>query len=208
MHIQQFEQSGCIITSANGQALAIDIGALTPVEKLAELSVGAVLVSHIHADHCSAEQIQALNPTTIYTGAECAAALAETGLPITEITADTEVQIGDFTVLPFEVDHGPNAPRVPTQNFGFLLKVDEQAIYFAGDMFIPSGIPVNGLSVDAALLPVGGHFTFDAKAAFAFAQQFASIGIIYPMHYEAVGPIDTAGKEKFAVLAAGTFTIA
>lgn len=208
MTITRYEQSGTIITSNSGQTLAIDIGSLTPIEKLANITVDHMLVSHIHADHCSADQITALSPAMVYTGAECAAALSETDITITEIAADTPVTIGDFTVTPFEVDHGPNAPQVPEQNFGFLIEVDEATIYFAGDMFTPSGMSVADLSVDVALLPVGGHFTFEAEAALAFAQQFASIDTIYPMHHEAVGPIDTEGGQKFTELASGTFTIA
>lgn len=208
MQIQQYEQSGCIITSQRGQTLAIDIGSLTPVEKLADITVDAMLVSHIHADHCSAEHVAALQPKELFTGAECARALAELDTAISIITAGEQFTTGDFTVTPFEVDHGPNAPRAPEQNFGFLITVDEQTIYFAGDMYTPSGIDVRELAVDVALLPVGGHYTFDAEAALAFAQRFARIGTIYPMHYEAVGPIDTAGKEKFTALASNQFTVA
>ncbi|MAZ30113.1 hypothetical protein CL655_02395 [bacterium] len=208
MEIAQFEQSGFIITSNVGETLAVDIGALTPAERLADVTVDAMLVSHIHADHCSAEHVTALAPATVYTGAECAVALHATGLTIEELKAGDTVETNGFTVTPFEVDHGPNAPQVPAQNFGFLIVVDDTTIYFAGDMYTASGMPVGELDVDIAMLPVGGHFTFNAEAAHAFAQQFKSIGTIYPMHYEAVGPIDTAGKEKFIALAANTFTVA
>jgi len=208
MTITTYEQSGLIITSDNGHKLAIDIGALTPLEKLNDVTVDSMLVSHIHADHCSAERVQTLAPDMIYTGAQCSSALAEINLPITEIEEGNSFTAADFIVTPFEVDHGPNAPVVPAQNFGFLIEVDEKKIYFAGDMYIPSGISVTDLSVDVALLPVGGHFTFDAQAALAFANQFKQISTIYPMHYEAVGPIDTTAANVFAQLAADSFTIA
>ncbi len=207
MHIKTFAQSGLIITSDSGQTLAIDIGALTPVESLADIQVDNMLVSHIHADHCSAEQIVALEPKVVYTGAECIQALTETNVPTQEITAEKEVVIGDFTVTTFEVDHGPNAPHVPEQNFGFVIRVDGKTIYFAGDMFTPSGIDVTTIAADVVIVPVGGHFTFDAEAAFDFTQQFKSIGVIYPVHHEAVGPIDVAGHERFAELAKNSYTV-
>ena len=206
MNITQYEQAGFIIESISGQIIALDIGALTPIEKLSDISVDYCLISHIHADHCSASHIAALTPSMVYTGAECRAALTDTGLATTEISDGDEVVAGDFTITVFEVDHGPNAPQVPAQNFGFMIVVDGQTIYFAGDMYTPSGIDVTELSVDVALLPVGGHFTFDAEAAFTFAQTFKGIGTIYPMHYEAVKSIDTSGKEKFRALAAEMFT--
>ena len=207
MKITTFEQSGLIITSENGQTLAIDIGALTPVASLTDTKVDNMLVSHIHADHCSVEQIIALQPQQVYTGTECIEQLAESGVQTVEITDGVEVKIGDFSVTPFEVDHGPNAPRVPAQNFGFLIKIDGKLIYFAGDMFTPSGITVNDIEADIVIVPVGGHFTLDAEAAFAFVQQFKSIGLIYPVHHEAIGQIDTNGHTKFAQLAEGIYEV-
>ena len=207
MTITQYEQSGLIITSKNGQTLAIDIGALTPIEQLADMTVDAMLISHIHADHCSAPQVQTLSPNMLYAGAECLESLQEEKILVTTIAANDTFSSGDFTITPFDVDHGPNAPQVPQQNFGFLIEVDESVIYFAGDMYTQLDIDVSEISADAVCVPVGGHFTFDATEAFAFVQQFESIKTIYPMHYEAVGPIDVAGKEKFVALAHNLFTV-
>lgn len=208
MHIQQLEQSGYVITSQQGAVLAIDIGCLTPVERLAGMYIDTLLISHIHADHCAIEQVRALNPAMIFTGEECTAALAAAHVASTTVNAGETVVSGAFTIRPFVVDHGPHVTTVPAQNFGFLITVDGYTLYFAGDMYTPSGISVTELSVSAAFLPVGGHFTFDAEAALAFAQTFAHIDTIYPMHTEAVGQIDTHGKERFRALAAGTFTVA
>jgi len=53
MKLTKFEQSGFILETEKGFRLAFDIGNKTPVEKLAGISVDAMLVSHIHGDHFS-----------------------------------------------------------------------------------------------------------------------------------------------------------
>ena len=57
------------------------------------------------------------------------------------------------------------------------------SVYFAGDMFYPSGMGVSELEVAMALLPVGGFYTFGPEEAVAFAKSFKKIGKVLPMHY-------------------------
>jgi L-ascorbate metabolism protein UlaG (beta-lactamase superfamily) len=70
------------------------------------------------------------------------------------------------------------------ENFGFLITADNQTVYFAGDMFTPSGIDTSNLEVNFALLPVGGFYTFGPKEAITFAKQFKKINTLIPMHFE------------------------
>ncbi|MCR4279697.1 MAG: MBL fold metallo-hydrolase [Candidatus Zambryskibacteria bacterium] len=185
MKITQFEQSGFIIEMENGFKLAADIGHYTPVEKLAGISPDAMLVSHIHGDHFSIEQIKALAPKKIYLNRECIEALGEETLAseIVEVKVGDTVDIVGIKVQLFDVDHGPNIKVRPKENFGFLIECDGQKVYFAGDMFYPSGIDVSNLEVDVALIPVGTFYTFGPAEAAAFVKQFKKIGQILPMHY-------------------------
>ena len=202
MRITHLEQSGFIIETANGFVLAIDIGAFTPLENVAKLrssmKIDAMLVSHIHGDHFSVPHIKALAPTTLYLNEECIEAIGDEEL----ISAVVKVRVGkivsvagcpDMTVQFFDVDHGPNTKLRPRENFGFLIHVDGKSIYFAGDMFYPSGIEVTSLEVDYALLPVGTFYTFGPEQAVAFASTFKKIGEVIPMHYEK----DPATKDQF-----------
>jgi len=186
MHIQRFEQSGLIITNALGKTLAVDIASYTPLEKLGGVSVDAVIVSHIHGDHFSIDHIKALSPQKVYVGSECKETLGAGTFPfeIVEVKAGERIDIEGTQVTPFEVDHGPNASKKPRENFGFLFENEGDSIYFAGDMFYPSGIDVSGLEVATALLPVGGFYTFGPEEALAFARQFKKAGTASPMHYE------------------------
>ncbi|MEK7184871.1 MAG: hypothetical protein AAB683_01920 [Patescibacteria group bacterium] len=77
----------------------------------------------------------------------------------------------------------------PKENFGFLIEVVDannniKKIYFAGDMFDISGIPVTDLEVDYALIPIVTFYTFGPKEALIFVKQFKKVGEVIPMHYQ------------------------
>lgn len=186
MKLTKFEQSGFILEAENGFRLAMDIGAFTPLEKLEGVTADAMIVSHLHGDHFSVPQIKKFAPKKLYLNEECIEILGEETLvsEIVKVKLSDDKDIGGFKVKFFEVDHGPNVSIKPRENFGFLIEVDGQKIYFGGDIFYPSGIDVSNLEVDLALLPVGGFYTFGPEEALSFAKQFKMIGQIIPMHYE------------------------
>lgn len=194
MILTKFEQSGFVLESDAGFRLAIDIAGYTPIEKLEGVTVDAMLVSHIHGDHFSVPHIQKLAPKKVYLNEECIEALGEAkgseqlASEIVEVKVGETITIDDggdgITVQFFDVDHGPNASIRPRENFGFLIEMDGKKIYFAGDMFYPSGIDVSNLDIDFALLPIGSFYTFDPKEAAAFAKTFKKIKTIVSMHYE------------------------
>lgn len=186
MKLTKFEQSGFILETSNGFRLALDIGNKTSVEKLQGVTVDGMLVSHIHGDHFSLDQIKALLPKKLYLNQECIEIIGEEALPfeISKVKIGDEYMIDTIKVQFFNVDHGPNVSAPVQENFGFLITVDDKTIYFAGDMFYESGIDVSNLEVDIALLPVGTFYTFGPREAFEFAKKFKKIGKVIPMHYE------------------------
>lgn len=186
MKLTQFEQSGFILETNNGYKLAIDIGNYTALEKLNGISSDAMLISHIHGDHFSVEQIKKLSPKKLYINAECIEALGEETLSseIIQTKVDDVLDIDGIKVQFFDVDHGPNVKVKPRENFGFLIEADGKKVYFAGDMFNPSGIDVSELEVDVALIPVGTFYTFGPQEALSFVKQFKKVGKVTPMHYQ------------------------
>lgn len=210
MKITKFEQSGFIIESDSGFKLGIDIGVYTPLEKLADISCDTFIASHIHGDHFNIDRIKAMSPKKVFLNAECIETLGEESLPFEIITAHVgdEVSIEDFKVTFFNVDHGPNVSAPLAENFGVLIThTDGKAIYFAGDMFYPSGIDVANLEIDYALLPVGGHYTFGPQEALDFAKKFKKIGQIIPMHYEKNNFVYLERYNEFVELAKNSFNI-
>ena len=71
MKLTKLEQSGFIIEAENGFRLAIDIGNKTPISNLENIKVDAMIVSHVHGDHFSLEQIEKLSPKKLYLSNEC-----------------------------------------------------------------------------------------------------------------------------------------
>lgn len=199
--MERFEQSGFIFESDSGFRLAVDIGSMTPVDKLEGVKADAMIVSHIHGDHFSLDQIKKLSPPKLYINNECMETLGEEKLSseIIKTETNTKIKIGDMVVDIFSADHGPNVSL--KENFGFLITIDNQKIYFAGDMFYGSGMDVAELEVDYALLPIGTHYTFGPQEAFAFAKTFKKIGKLISMHDRKTPGL----KEQFLKLAEGNF---
>ena len=201
MKLERFEQSGFIIESDKGFRIGLDIGSMTPIEKLEGVKVDAMIASHIHRDHFCLDQIKKLVPKKLYINSECIETLGEEVLMSEIVTTETDsqIEIGDIKVQIFSVDHGPNVSL--KENFGFLFTVDNQKIYFPGDIFYPSGMDVTELEVDYAMLPIGTFYTFGPEEAFAFAKTFKKIGKLISMHDR-----NTPGlKEKFLELAKNDF---
>lgn len=186
MVLKKYEQSGFILETAAGFRLAFDIGNKTPLSNLEGVTVDAMLVSHIHGDHFSLDQIKKLNPKKVYLNHECIETLGEEQLSfeIVEVKVGDVITIDDIQVTFFNVDHGPNVSAPLAENFGFLITADNQTIYFAGDMYYASGIDVSELEVDYALIPVGTHYTFGPQEALDFAKKFKKIGTLISMHFE------------------------
>lgn len=186
MTLKKYEQSGFILETTAGFRLAFDLGNKTPLSNLEGVTVDAMLVSHIHGDHFSLDQIKKLNPKKVYLNHECIETLGEEQLPfeIIEVKVGDAVTIEDIHVSFFNVDHGPNVSAPLAENFGFLITSDNQTIYFAGDMYYASGIDVSELEVDYALIPIGTHYTFGPEDALDFAKKFKKIGTLISMHFE------------------------
>ena len=204
MKIERFDQSGFIFETEKGFRLALDVAVRTPLEKLDGVKpIDAFLVSHIHPDHLSLPHIQKLSPKKLYLNKECKEVIGEEILSfeVIDIQTNTKINIDEFTISIFDVDHGPNVSSPVKENFGFLIEVAGQRVYFTGDMFYDSGMDVSELEVDYALVPVGTFYTFGPEEAFAFIKKFKKIGKVIAMHERG----EHEHIEKFLSIASGTF---
>ena len=205
MKLIKFEQSGFILETNKGFRLAFDIGKYTLIERLEGVTVDAMIISHIHPDHFSLDQIKKLSPKKLYVGSQCKEVLGREIFPfeVVEIKTDSQINVGDIVMDIFNVDHGPNVSAPVKENFGFLITADNQKIYFAGEMFYESGIDVTNLEVNYAFFPIGGFYTFGPEEALVFARKFKKIEKIILMHYEK----NPETRDQFLKLAKGRFTV-
>jgi L-ascorbate metabolism protein UlaG (beta-lactamase superfamily) len=144
-----------------------------------------VLVTHGHADHCSAEKIGELRTKDTVVIAPKQSASKIGGKIITLKPGEEEI-VNGIRVKAVEACNtkrfkSPGKPWHPKgYGVGYIITVDGKTIYHAGDTdFIPEMKQLG--HVDIALLPTGDKYTMDndeaAEAAIAVNPKFA-----VPMH--------------------------
>ncbi|MGD1060141.1 MAG: MBL fold metallo-hydrolase [Methanomassiliicoccales archaeon] len=137
-----------------------------------------VLISHSHPDHWDEETVRSLTgPNT---------SIVAPHKPAKSIDGAKEIHEGESLSL-----NGIDVSAVPAYNIqriyhpkgkgvGYLVKLGGSTIYHAGDTdFIPEMSSLG--KVDVALLPIGGKFTMDVKAAAQAAKAIAP-AVVVPMH--------------------------
>lgn len=144
---------------------------------------GLVLITHDHYDHCSTEDLNKIRrEDTIVVTVQAAASKLKGDIRI--------VQPGDSLVaagIPIEAVPAYNIGKKfhPKQAgyVGFILTIDGQRIYHAGDTdLIPE---METLEADVALLPVSGTYVMTAEEAVR-AADLIEPKLIIPMHYGSI----------------------
>lgn len=84
---------------------------------------------------------------------------------------------------------------------GFVIKGDGQSVYHAGDTDVFSDMALIQRLHEprVGLIPIGGHFTMDARAAALACNEFLDLEVIVPMHYKTF-PMLADGAEEFKSL--------
>lgn len=149
MNIRKFRHS-CLVLEKDGQSLVIDPGEWSTDFIVPENVVG-VIVTHEHGDHFSLgwlQNIVATNPdAVIYAHADVTAKIPD--LATTAVTSGETKQIGNFAVQFTGGQHATIHPDYPVcANLG--VYVDNGALYYPGDSFVPAPDPVETLAVPAA----------------------------------------------------------
>jgi L-ascorbate metabolism protein UlaG (beta-lactamase superfamily) len=107
---------------------------------------------------------------------------------------------------PFSAEHG-----VPIGTAaGLLINLGGLTVYHAGDtcLFGDMKLIAARNPVDAALLPIGGHYTMDRHDA-AVAAEMIGAATVIPMHYDTFPPIETDSDAfKAEVESKTSFTVA
>jgi L-ascorbate metabolism protein UlaG (beta-lactamase superfamily) len=148
MRITKLEHAALILEEA-GRRLVIDPGGLTnPI--LDVTNVDAVVITHEHADHWTADQLQRLtgsNPGVPIYGPSGVVRAAE-GVDITTVAPGQTVEVGPWTLRFFGGNHAIIHASIPIiENVGVLVN---DRFFYPGDSFtVPVGVAVDTLAAPA-----------------------------------------------------------
>jgi L-ascorbate metabolism protein UlaG (beta-lactamase superfamily) len=187
MMIKWLGHSAFLITASDGTKIITDPytagsydGAVgyQPIKEDAQI----VTVSHEHPDHNDTKQIPG-KPTIV----------KEAG----------EHSIKGITISGFSCFHDESQGRERGANTVFTFEIDGVKICHLGDLGekLSAGSCKNLGPVDVLLIPVGGHFTIDAKTA-GEVVTILNPRVVIPMHYKTgvlgfpVAPVDDFLKNK------------
>lgn len=150
-----------------------------------------ILITHPHYDHCSIADIEKIikDGTIVVCPADCQSKIAKLNAGIELRTIDVGETI--------EIEKGIAVGGIPAYNpkkqfhpkserwLGYLLKINGNSIYHAGDTdLIPEMKKLTG-KVQVALLPIGGTYTMNAQEA-AEAATLIKPNLAIPIHWGSV----------------------
>lgn len=190
--------AGFLIES-EGSKLVVDAWKGAPTFPGTDLDdVDVVVVSHGHYDHCeSAPEIVTASGAPLVCIHEITFWAKERGVPEDRIIGMNKggtVEVGDWTLSMVDAVHSGGCPGpdehghaiVPGGSAaGWIIEApDGTRIYHAGDtaVFLDMQLIGEMHQPDVALLPIGGHFTMDARGA-ARAVELLGVDRVIPMHY-------------------------
>lgn len=201
--LTKFEQSAFLLhSSVANQTFGFDFGIFSREQVPSLPPMKGLFISHVHADHYSAENVKAIKAEKVFASAEVRDDLQQAGISSMKLVAHDLVGLGAIEARVFEVDHGPISK--PISNLGFAIQIEDKRILFCGDMKVAALVP--DVKFDVVLVPVcGGAVIFDAAEAMVFLKGLQHPGMVIPIHYH--GQADPESGDRFARLCAGAFNV-
>jgi L-ascorbate metabolism protein UlaG (beta-lactamase superfamily) len=130
-----------------------------PVETDATRDIGAVLLSHLHADHADKRSLRTFTPATpVLAPAGAGRWLSALGFgEVHELRPGEHADIAGVRVQAVRADHpsGRWRERPGVTPVGFVVR-GSRSVYFAGDTDLFEEMSALAGTIDLALLPVGG----------------------------------------------------
>ncbi|MGY6561871.1 MAG: metal-dependent hydrolase [Luteibaculaceae bacterium] len=180
--------------SGNPKASAIKLDTLKP---------NYILLSHGHQDHVlDAEDIAKANGSTIISNFEIASYYGNKGIEQIGLNHGGSIKLPFGTLKYVNAIHSSVLPdgTYGGNPGGFILEAEGKTFYYAGDTAVFSDMQLFGRmhSIDFAFLPIGSHFTMDAKEA-VLAAELLNCNNVIAMHFDTFPPIEIDHGDAMAL---------
>ncbi len=156
-----------------------------------------VLITHTHFDHCSKDDIKRVlkHDGEVICPSGCGEMAELKNFTLSEPGFKTTFKEARISAVPAYNIKPDRVSFHPKENkwVGYVVDVNGVKIYHAGDTdAIEEMKRLNGMGINAALLPIGGTYVMDVNEA-AEAARMINAQYTIPMHYK-----NLLGKEKSA----------
>ncbi len=138
----------CFVAIKDGQSVVVDPGELSSNFTVPKNPV-AVVVTHIHGDHWSADHLTQMPNVPVFAPDDAANRLRELNLNVIVVAPGETKQVGNFKLTFTGGQHALIHPDTPMcRNVGVLINDGE--VYYPGDSFASAGMPIETLAVPIA----------------------------------------------------------
>lgn len=176
------------VTLKNGTRILFDPYDKATGYSTSQIEADIVIVSHAHHDHSELSYVSG---------------------DYTVVNKPGSYKFGDLTVEGFKTWHDCKQGSLRGENIVFLLTINGLRLCHMGDLgCIPEGSILEKLKgTEILMIPVGGHFTIDAKEALVICEAI-SPNIIIPMHFKTSATnLDIAPLHEFLEIARSDYDI-
>jgi len=205
-----------LIQTAKGTNILIDPyiaqNPAYPKDFILPAKIHYILATHGHGDHISdVVPVAARHHSTLVAIYELAAYLESKGVAHTiGMNLGGTVQLEDVAVTMVEAKHSSAAQDEKGTHYvgvaaGFILTIaDGPVLYHAGDTAVFSDMRLIGelYHPEAAMLPIGGHYTMNPKEA-AMAVHLLGPKLVLPLHFGTFPPLTGTPDQLAAIVDGG-----
>jgi len=154
----------CLLVQEKQTRLLIDPGTFVFADKLVTLDqippVSAIVITHVHADHCDVKAIRELVRTSpgveIFSNEEVVVSLAREGIHAVVLNAGSRVTVGSFTVAALPAPHEPILPDTVCDNMAAM--INDRLLHPGDSQHVDVG------QVEILALPVAAPWTRRTEA--------------------------------------------
>ena len=152
-----------------------------------------IFITHEHFDHCDPYSVGVIQSRTL---AQVVA--PEETLALLDVPPRVRVPVNEgdsFNLMGMDIKVVSAKHPQSTHPVGFVVSDKKESVYHAGDTY--DFYEMTGISVDTALVPIGGTFTMDIIGAVTSLKRIKAKNAI-PMHYDTFSKIRSK-PEEFAM---------